>query len=382
MMADAGVPPIRFQAPEIPDLQDIARYFEASARARWFSNGGPCHVELVQRLETYVGGGARCVPVANATLGLMVALRALQRERAHGRPLVLLPSFTFAATVDAVLWCGLTPVFVDVAPGHWHLCPDALDAALEQRPEQVAVVLACSTFGTAPPTAVTDRWTAACRRHGASLLVDTAAGFGSLDDHGNPLGRQGDAEVFSFHATKPFAIGEGGAVFTADAVLRDRMVSLCNFGFGPTREVDEDAGINAKLPEIAAATALAVLDRYDGILSARRGSARRMREQLASHGFEFQQGGDRSTFQFVPTLAPDAATRDRVLRLAADRQIELRTYFSPPLHLMRAFRDIERADALATTDDLSRRTLSLPMANDLDHDAQERIVEALRAATG
>ena len=75
--ARCGAPVIRFQAPQIPAVRGVAAYFALAEEARWYSNRGPCHELLVERLERYLGPGVSCVPVANATLGLMVALRAM-----------------------------------------------------------------------------------------------------------------------------------------------------------------------------------------------------------------------------------------------------------------------------------------------------------------
>ena len=109
----------------------------------------------MERLEAYVG--VRCVPVANATLGLMLALRALVGA-GGGRREVLMPSFTFAATINAVLWAGLEPVFVDVEERSWHLDPARLEQALAERAGSAAAVLACSTFGMPPPAARRAAW--------------------------------------------------------------------------------------------------------------------------------------------------------------------------------------------------------------------------------
>src|SRR5439155_9147454 len=87
---------------------------------------------------------------------------------------VIVPSFTFIASVSAILWCNLEPVFVDVAPEHWHVDPSQLAAALDSRSSRVAAVLACSTFGAAPPVAVRDAWQVACQDAGVPLIVDSA----------------------------------------------------------------------------------------------------------------------------------------------------------------------------------------------------------------
>lgn len=369
---------IRFQAPQIPSARAVSDYFALAEETRWYSNGGPCHELLVERLERYLGPGISCVPVANATLGLMIALRALTGFP-HARREVVMPSFTFAATIDAVLWVGLEPVFIDVDPQSWHLDSLELETALTARSDTVVAVLAASTFGTPPSTTQTAAWHRAATSAGIPLLVDSAAGFGATNDAGDRLGSQGDAEVFSFHATKPFAIGEGGVVTTTDHRLASRMRRLANFGL-EGGIVREDVGLNAKLAEWPAATALAVLDTYDQVLAGRRASASRMLSALEQQGYVRQLGAEGAAWQFVPMLAPSAAVRTAALEGGREEGIELRSYFSVPLHRMPAFASMRRVGDLSHTEDLAARVLSLPMANDLSDGEIEAIVACLARA--
>jgi dTDP-4-amino-4,6-dideoxygalactose transaminase len=370
-------PLIPFLKPQLPTVDAVAAYFSRSQEVHWFSNGGPCHALLVQRLEAMLGRQLRCVPLANATLGLMLGMRAMVERVDPRRREVLLPSFTFAATVNAVLWAGFKPVFVDVESESWHLCPEALSVAL--RSGTAAAVLACSTFGTPPPQHVRDAWREAAQKEGLPLLVDSAAGFGARDEGAELLGDSGDAEVFSFHATKPFAIGEGGLFVTSDETFAVRVERLANFGF-EDGVVHRTAGFNAKLAEWPAATALAVLDGFEGIVNARRAAADDLLEALEPHGFLRQRCDGTPAWQFVPVLAPSSADRDRAHARATAAGVELRTYFSVPLHRMPAFEDIRHAGPLETTDELAARILSLPMANDQTPAQRELIVDTLVTA--
>jgi dTDP-4-amino-4,6-dideoxygalactose transaminase len=370
---------IRFQAPQLPPVKDVAAYFARAEEIRWYSNRGPCHELLVERLEEFLGG-VRCVPVANATLGLMLALRALTGGGNGRRREVLVPSFTFAATINAVLWAGLQPVFVDVEERSWHLDPTRLEHALGARAESVAAVLACSTFGVPPSASHRVAWEDAARAAGVPLVVDSAAGFGATGDDGRLLGHQGDAEVFSFHATKPFAIGEGGVVTTTNDDLAHRIMRLTNFGF-ESGVVETEVGLNAKLPEWSAATALAVLDSYGEVVTRRRACASRILEGVEQHGYQCQTGIEGAAWQFVPVLAPSPAVRTAALQTARRNEIEVRSYFSVPLHRMAAFASVPNVGGVSQTDDLAQRALSLPMANDLSIRDMEAIVASLAAAT-
>jgi dTDP-4-amino-4,6-dideoxygalactose transaminase len=326
---------------------------------------------LFERLHARTG--AACLPVASGTLGLLVAVAALSRTGTKA----LLPSFTFAATAQALLWNNLQPVFVDIDPEHWHLSPSALQQALADGGDEVSLVVACSAFGTPPPAAVRTAWEGACRAAAVPLLIDSAAGFGAVAEDGLPIGGQGDAEVVSFHATKPLAIGEGGAIFSRDATLIGRMARLANFGFDAARRPVERRGINAKLDELHAAAALAALDEYDVHVASRRGRARRMLEGLGSTVVP-QFGHERSTMQFVSVVTRDAATRDRVFA-RADGRIEVRAYYEP-LHLAPAFEGLPRLGTLRVTEDVGSRIISLPMAVDLTDDEVAEVVDVVTHA--
>jgi dTDP-4-amino-4,6-dideoxygalactose transaminase len=364
----------------MPPLEEVAAYFALAERDRWFSNSGPCHRLLTERLERFIGRDAHCLLVSNGTLGLIVALRALTSRRPSTATEVLVPSFTFVATINAIVWAGLTPVFVDIDPGHWHPSADGIEHALASRAGRVAAVLSCSTFGTPPPPAIRARWRKACAEHRVPLLIDSAAGFGARDESGDPLGLQGDAELFSFHATKPFAIGEGGMLTTLDRELFDEMARLINFGIDEHRVLTGEAGLNAKLSELHAATGLAVFDRYGAILEGRQQRAKTFKRELEPEGFEFQLGSERSTWQFVPTLAPSSGRRDEIVQEALLHGIEVRTYFTP-CHRFAPCAGFPRIGSLEVTEDVADRMLSLPMSNDLSDDEVAQITRSCLVAT-
>ena len=372
---------IRFQHPELPAMDDVLRHFRRSQQAGWFSNSGPCATDLTRRLQARLGGETECVLVSSATAGLLAALRAAFGEPAGRRRLVITQSYTFTATACAIAWAGFEPLFVDVDLDHWQLDPRQLEDALAAHPGQVAGVLACATFGTAPPPAVRAAWRAACAEHEVPLVIDSAPGFGSVDAHGIPLGAQGDTEVFSFHATKPFAIGEGGMVATADAELAERMRRLINFGLEPGTRVSAEIGINGKLSELHAATGLAVLDRFDGVLAARRRLAGALATATSGCGLRFQTGAFDGTWQFFQALAPSAEARRAALAVADELAVEARTLHDPPLHRHPAFAAAPRHGALPVTERLAARSLSLPLANSLPDGAVERIAEVVERGT-
>lgn len=353
----------------MPPTTEIDRYLDLSREERWFSNHGPCARLLQERLGDRVG--AYCVPVASGTLGLMAALAAVLDGAPRGG--ALLPSFTFIASAQAALWAGLEPRLADIAPDHWHLDPGAVERALENG-NGIDAVIAVSAFGTPSPAEVRERWQQACREAAVPLVVDSAAGFGAVAEDGVPIGAQGDVEVVSFHATKPFAIGEGGAVFTHDRALSERIEQAVNFGFRPDRSIGVGSGLNAKMSELHAATALAVLDQLDSIVGRRREAAAEIRSR-AGAGVSWQAGCELSTWQFVPVALTDSEHRRQVVE-ACGEEIAVRVYYEPLEGLLPEPTPVA-VDGLEATADLHGRILCLPMANDLSESEQGAIAAVL-----
>nr|WP_276508391.1 aminotransferase class I/II-fold pyridoxal phosphate-dependent enzyme [Modestobacter muralis] len=361
----------------------IAPYYRLAEEARFFSNGGPCERLLRAALSDHLGG-VGTVPVNNATSGLIVAIKAVLDAHGTGdRPYVVMPSYTFVATAGAARIMGLQPLFIDVEPDSWQMDADALADVLDTFPGQVAAVLGTHTFGLPASAATQQRWKQLCADAGVPLVVDAAAGFGGLDDTGARSGRDTVPHVYSFHATKTFAIGEGGLITTLDEDLLQRIEALHSFGFAQGR-LATYAGINAKMDELHAATALAALDSFDTVLARRREIAQTYRERLEPFGFRFQTGNAGGTWQAGYVSAPDAATRTAVLAVAAGRQIGVTAYYERPVHRHPAYAGSPVHGPLTVTDDLAARALALPMANDLSADEVDRVidvtVEAARTA--
>jgi dTDP-4-amino-4,6-dideoxygalactose transaminase len=349
--------------PELPSLSEAARYYALSEDARVYGDGGPCVERLSARLGDYVGAGA-CVPVASGTLGLVVALvEATDGDRR--RRLVATSAYAPPSVACAIRAAQREPLFVDVDPESWQLDPDALERALHTCRGEVACVMAGSVFGSAAPADTRARWREIARAHRIGLVIDSSAGFGAVDDQGRRLGGQGDTEVFSFDATRPFAIGEGGAICVADPDRAARLEQIAACGVDPDSAVALMAGINARLSELGAAMGLAMLDRYDDVLARRRGTAAQLRAVLADHPLTYQQGSEGSTWPVYQVLADGPPARERALRIAGELRIDVRTCFDPPLHRHPAFAAAPCVTRLPVTEELAARSLTLPLANGL-----------------
>lgn len=360
---------VPFRRPRPPDIDAIAAHFSRSQEAGWYTRG-PCVARLGERVGSLAGPDGHGVPTSSATTGLMLALRALSPPRDEAL-LVAVPSFTCAAVAGAVTWAGFTPLFVDVEPAGWHLDVAALTSALGAHRGRVTATIAGATFGSQPAREQARAWEEACAAHGVPLLFDAAEGLGVTE----PVGL---ATVHSFEATKPHGTGEGGVVLTTDGDLAADLRRLANYGLDDG-EVRGTVGMNAKLSELGAAAALAALDALDVTAAAWRARGDALRERLDGLDVSFQRGAIHTPWGAAHIVLPTAAARAAAVRAAEALDVEVRTLWDLPLHLHPAWAGAARG-GLPTTEDLAARSLSLPLAADMDEGELDRVAEVVHAA--
>ena len=276
--------------PRVASPGAVARDVEAILAGGVLTNG-----RFVRRLEeraaTYLGV-RHCVAVASCTTGLMLVLRAADL---NGE--VVMPSFTFAASAHAVEWNALQPVFTDIDPRSLTLDPESVERAIGLR---TTAVLATHVYGT--PCDV-EALTRIAGDHGIRLFFDAAHAFGSRRA-GRMVGGFGDAEVFSLSPTKPLIAAEGGIIATDDDLLAER----CRIGRDYGNPGDYDCrfvGLNARMSELHAATALVSFDDLEKRLAARRSLSAGYHEAFTGLGgvtFPEVRGEDRSTFKDLAIL--------------------------------------------------------------------------------
>lgn len=251
----AEAPVLTAGAPMLPDPARLAALTGEALAAGWLTNGGALHMRLEQALADLAGGPA--VLVSSGTMALMLVLRA--GGLPEGAEVITTP-LSFAATAQAIAWCGFRPVFADVDPETLTLCPRAAEAAVTPRTAAILPVhflgVPCDTGGLAD----------VARRHGLWLAYDAAHAFGVTLD-GTPIGQHGDASAFSLHATKVLHTCEGGFMTTPDAGAAQRLRRMRNFGLRGAAA--EGPGTNAKLSELHAAMGLALLPDLGAEIAAR-----------------------------------------------------------------------------------------------------------------
>lgn len=363
-----------FIKPTLPDANEMSQAYEAIVASNWYSNFGPQEQKLSDGLSSYIGQGVSVTTAANATLALLLAVRALMTGKDPGRKKVLIPSFTFAAVPEALIWNSLEPVFIDIDATTWQPNIEYSRTYIETHKSEVAGILFCNIFGVGAPEI--GEWEALANQHELPLVIDSAAGFGSQYADGSKLGARGDCEIFSFHVTKPFGVGEGAGISSKSKELIDRIRSLENFGFVSNREVQE-VGLNAKMQEINAAIGLWQLGRIDSDIEQRRKVFTMYQESLTPLGYIFQPNAEQSTVCFVSVVAPDATKADAMYTALRNEGIEVNRYYNPALHKQRAFQSYDVAGSLDVTEDVCSRILSLPSHQEVDKNVVDIIASRL-----
>lgn len=367
---------IPFIRPSFPAAEDLAADVKAISDANWYTNFGPMERQFSAVLAGYVGRGVTASTCSNGTIGLLAAVHAVLGQ-GDGSRFLLLPSFTFVATAQAAQWCGYRPLFCDLDPTT--IQPSVEDAAslIEAHGQRVAGILVCNTFGVG--NSQIGQWEALAESHGLPLLIDSAAGFGSDYVDGEPVGARGACEIFSFHATKPMGIGEGGAVLSRSPRIVEAVHEFQNFGFTDGRD-STHLGLNGKLSEFHAAVGLRQLESLDARIASRRRVLARYASALESLGLDFQDNADRSSVCFAGAVCRSSDHKVAVLASLRANGVQARDYYNPPVHRQTHYAqnpEIWASSELAVTLDVCARIVSLPVHDFMPDADVDRVVLAI-----
>lgn len=328
------------------------------------------HLETFENAIAAYLGVKHAIGVSSCTSGLMLTYRGLGLSGE-----VVVPSFTFMATVSALVWSGLRPVFADVNRETTNLDPEAAEAAITP---QTTAIVAVHNFGTPADVA---RLQSVADRHGLKLIFDAAHGFGALYQ-GRPVGSQGDAQVYSLSPTKLLIAAEGGIVATQD----DRLAAFIRKGreYGNDGNYDSDFnGLNARMPEFNALLGLKSLEALEAAAESRNSYASMFQEvmgRLPGIGFQSIRNGDRSSYKDFSITVDAAAfglSRDELAQALAAENIDTRKYYDPPVHRHKAYSQYYDGRPLPNTDWLAANSLSFPIWSKMDADVLERICTAV-----
>ncbi|NWK77244.1 aminotransferase class I/II-fold pyridoxal phosphate-dependent enzyme [Aquitalea sp. LB_tupeE] len=356
-----------------PEWSDYAAEMRGIFDRGYYTNHGPLIEQFESELSAYLGV-KHAICVTNATIGLMLAAVALELE---GK--VIMPSFTFVATGQSLLWNGLTPVFCDSNPVDGQMQIEHLESLID---EDTSAILGVNLWGGVADIQAMEQLAI---KYGLHLYFDSAHGFGSRIA-GRTLGANGELEVFSFHATKVMSTAEGGCITTNDDFVAARVRSMrSSYGIGT--QVKVPVTCNGRFSEAQAAIGLLNLKALPVYISHNKKIYDRYRERISSiPGLRIIEasGVDFSNCQyFVCDVDADVfgLDRDTLIALLKLENINARRYFYPGTHRVVSFADefSRSGRSLPGVDLLSRRIFQLPIGAKVSLEMVDKISELLHA---
>lgn len=336
--------------------------------------GGPAVKDFATHLADYLGG-TRVVTCANGTDALQLALMALDL---HPGDEVIVPAFTYVASAEVIALLGLTPVLVDVDPATFNVAADAVAAAISPRTRAVIPV---HLFGQSCDM---EPLLDLCNDRQLYVVEDNAqaigAGYTFSDGRCAKTGTMGTIGCTSFFPSKNLGCyGDGGALYTADAALCERIRMAANHG-QRVKYHHDIIGCNSRLDTLQAAVLDVKLRHLDEYNTARRCAARRYTSALNGiPGVVCPAEMPFSTHVFHQyTLRIPDHRRDQLKAYLADHGIPSMIYYPLPLHRQAAFHGLCRIGGdLTASEQLAREVLSLPMHTELAPDQQDRIIDTI-----
>jgi len=321
----------------------------------WITNRGALVLELEEKLKTFLNV-PNIIAMTNGTLPLQIAIKALELTGE-----IITTPFSYVATTSSIVWEGCTPVFVDIHPEYLTIDETKIEAAITSN---TTAILATHVFGN--PCAV-EEIEAIAKKHNLKVIYDAAHCFG-VTYKGKSIFEYGDVSTCSFHATKVFHTGEGGALFTNSEALNDKIFYHHNFGhFGP--EVFQGVGVNAKMSELQAAMGLAILPYMETILRSRKSVVEVYQSNLESIGVLKPREETQWNYSYYPVLFENESQLFSIQQLLNKEGIFPRRYFYPSLNQL----PYVEKKSCPISENVASRILCLPLYQDLSEDVVLRI---------
>lgn len=357
-----------------PDLSgNEFSYLMECIRTNWVSSQGRFINRFEEEFSRYVGA-SHAVAVCNGTAALHLALAALNIGPGDE---VIVPDLTFAASINAVLYVGATPVLTDVTRDTWTIDPEAVSRAVTPRTKAIMPVHLYGQPCEMHPILEV------AREHGLLVIEDAAEALGARY-HGRGVGEFGDAAAFSFFGNKLITTGEGGMVTFKDEKAADRARVLRDHGMDPARRYwHEVVGYNYRLTNLQAALGVAQLERVEAFIARKRELASRYEEGLADREeliLPVSKANTRNVF-WLYSIIVDAQRagleRDDLMRRLLSNGVETRPLFYP-LHQMPPYRRFAGEGAYPNAEWLARHGLSLPSAVTLKDEDVRYVTNAVQ----
>jgi perosamine synthetase len=361
------------------DESDLSHVTDSLQRGGYWAKG-PYIDEFESKLEHYLNVNHALV-VNSGTTALVAALKSLG---INNQDEVIVPSFTFIATANAVRLAGAEPVFADIETETYGLDPRSVSSEIT---DSTVAILPVHPYGT---SCRIKELTRLSEQHDIALIEDAAEVLGA-EYNDQKLGTFGDAAALSFCQNKIITTGEGGAVVTdsdeiAEIVRLYRSHGRASSDYFESSDSGQyvNVGTNIRMSDLTAALGCSQLDRIDSLIQGRRRAATELDEGFADvDGVEPHDPIDGGThvYQLYTVELADWINRNRVIETLKERGIASKVYWDPPVHRTEYYmKTKEEIPELPGTDDISSRVLSLPMHPNLSTEETTRIVDAVADA--
>lgn len=348
----------------IPPLEEYTAQVKRAFDNGWLTNRGELVLELEEKLKAYLHLDNLLI-TNNGTIPLQIALKLLGK----GGEIITTP-FSYVATCSSIVWENCTPVFVDIDPIYWTIDPSKIETAVT---EKTTAILATHVFGNPCDTEAIET---IAKKYGLSVIYDGAHTFG-VEYKGKSIFEYGDISTCSFHATKLFHTGEGGAIFCNDEDLAHKIYFSHNFGHNGPLEF-HGLGINAKISELQAAMGLSVLPHMSTILNDRKRIVESYLSQLDSASLTFIEirDGAKWNYSYFPVVFKSAEVRKNVELSLGKVDIIPRRYFYPSLNSL----PYVSKQSMPISESIADRVLCLPLFTGLTEDEVELICNTIKSA--
>jgi dTDP-4-amino-4,6-dideoxygalactose transaminase len=360
--------------PNIGDRRSIISRINEILDRRYLTNNGPYVQEFERRIAEMVGV-KHCIAMCNGTVALEIAIRALNLKGE-----VIVPAFTFIATAHALQWQEITPVFCDIDPDTHTIDPDKVVTMITPR---TTGIIGVHLWGH--PCNI-DALTGIAARYNLDLLFDAAHAFG-CSYNGRMIGGFGQAEVFSFHATKILNTFEGGAVVTNNDELASKIRLMKNFGFCGYDNVIY-IGTNGKMDEVSAAMGLTGIESLEQFIHINYSNYKTYQSELTDvPGITVNTYNEKEkcNYQYIALDIDEEIAgigRDELIQILHAENILARRYFFPGCHRMEPYRSYfpHAGMLLPETERIAGRLLLLPTGTSISVEEVNNICQIVRFA--
>ncbi|MCH8535836.1 MAG: DegT/DnrJ/EryC1/StrS family aminotransferase [Flavobacteriaceae bacterium] len=339
-----------------PPLNEYQAQLQRIWKNEWLTNNGELYQELSAKLKEYLGVN-HIIPMTNGTFPLHIALNAFANQGE-----VITTPFSYVATTASIVWEKCTPVFVDIHPQYLTIDETKIEAAIT---DKTTAILATHVYGN--PCAV-EEIEAIAQKHNLKAIYDAAHCFG-VNYKGKSIFNYGDVSTCSFHATKLFHTGEGGAVFCQNKDIYHQLFYRHNFGHKGRLEY-HGLGTNAKMSELQAAMGLSVLPYMKHIITERE----RVCDYYDAH-LDFSQLNKLKlrehtdwNYSYYPVIFKTEAQLLEVKTRLESQNIYPRRYFYPSLEAL----PYVKSNTCPVARDIAQRVLCLPLYVGLEN---EKVIE-------